>query len=144
MQILKAAVIYFLCVFGAGFVFGPMRILWVAPRIGTRLAEVLEAPIMLVISSVAARWIVRKLTVPNTASSRLGMGVIALGLTLVAEFTLVLWLTGLSISDYLANRDPVAATVYYVTLGGFADMPLLFGRRCDSYRTAGLWSVHSC
>ena len=129
MQILKAAVLYFLCVFGAGFVFGPMRILWVAPRIGTRLAEVLEAPILLVISFVAARWIVRKLTVPNTAWSRLGMGVIALGLTLVAEFTLVLWLRGLSIREYLANRDPVAATVYYVTLGVFAVMPLLVARR---------------
>jgi type IV secretory pathway TrbD component len=57
------------------------------------------------------------------------MGVIALGLTLVAEFTLVLWLRGLSISDYLANRDPVAATVYYVTLGVFAVMPLLVARR---------------
>src|SRR5258708_19181408 len=106
-----------------------MRILWVGPRIGTRLAEVLEAPIMLVISFVAARWIVRKLIVPNTARSRGGMGVIALGLTLVAEFTLVLWLRGLSISDYLAIRGPVAGPVYYVTLGVFAGMPLLVARR---------------
>jgi len=42
------------------------------------------------------------------------MGCVALGLLLAAEFTLVLWLRGLSISEYLASRDPVSGTVYYV------------------------------
>jgi type IV secretory pathway TrbD component len=53
------------------------------------------------------------------------MGCVGLGLMLVAEFTLVLWLGGLSISEYLASRDPVSATVYYVMLGIFCIMPLL-------------------
>ena len=44
MQIVKAAVLYFALVFGAGFVLGPIRILWVAPRLGARVAELLEAP----------------------------------------------------------------------------------------------------
>jgi type IV secretory pathway TrbD component len=57
------------------------------------------------------------------------MGCIGLGLLLVAEFTLVLWLRGLSIREYLANRDPVSGTVYYVMLGVFAIMPLLVVRR---------------
>jgi type IV secretory pathway TrbD component len=57
------------------------------------------------------------------------MGCAALGLLLVAEFTLVLWLRGLSISEYLATRDPVSGTVYYVMLGVFAIMPLLVARR---------------
>ena len=48
--------------------------------------------------------------------SRLGMGLVALGLMLVAEFGLVLWLRGLSIKEYLATRDPVSGTVYYVML----------------------------
>ncbi len=47
MQILKAGVLYFAVVFGAGFILGPVRILWVAPRLGTRMAELLEMPIML-------------------------------------------------------------------------------------------------
>src|SRR5712691_3831858 len=119
MQVLKAGVLYFAVVFGAGFVLGPIRILWVAPRLGTRMAELLEAPIMFVVTIVAARWIVRRLAVPRTLSSRLGMGGIALSLLLIAEFTLVLWLRGLSISEYLSGRDPVAGTVYYVVLGVF-------------------------
>ena len=129
MQILKAGVLYFAAVFWAGFVLGPLRILWVVPRLGTRVAELLEAPIMFVITIVAARWIVRRLAVPPTTSSRLGMGGIALSLMLVAEFTLVLWLRGLSIREYLAGRDPVAGTVYYLMLGAFAVMPLLVARK---------------
>ena len=129
MQILKAGMLYFVFVFGAGSLLGPIRILWVVPRLGTRVAELLEAPIMFVITIVAARWIVRRLAVPSTASSRLSMGGIALSLLLIAEFTLVLWLRGLSIREYLAGRDAVAGTVYYVMLGAFAIMPLLVARR---------------
>jgi hypothetical protein len=49
MQILKAGVLYFALVFGTGFVLGPIRILWVVPRFGARIAELMEAPIMIVI-----------------------------------------------------------------------------------------------
>lgn len=129
MQVLKAGVLYFAVVFGAGFVLGPIRILWVGPRLGTRAAELLEAPIMFVITTVAARWIVRRFAVPATPSSRIGVGGIALSLMLTAEFSLVLWLRGLSIRAYLAGRDPVAGTVYYLMLGVFAVMPLLVARR---------------
>jgi hypothetical protein len=129
MRIVKAGVLYFVVVFGDGFLLGPFRILWVAPRIGTRMAELLESPIMFAITIVAARSIVRKLAVPSTPSSRLGMGGIGLGLMLIAEFTQVLWLRGLSIRDYLAGRDPVAATVYYVMLRVFAVLPLIVARR---------------
>ncbi|MFI5092005.1 MAG: hypothetical protein ACHQIK_01050 [Candidatus Acidiferrales bacterium] len=129
MRILKAAVLYFALVFEAGFVLGTVRTLSVVPRVGTRLAELMEAPIMLVVTIMAARWVVRHLAIPFVSSARLGMGGIALGLLLVAEFGLVLWLRGLSIKGYLATRDPVSGTVYYVMLGAFAVMPLLVARR---------------
>jgi hypothetical protein len=125
MRIMKAGILYFALVFGAGFVLGPIRIVWVVPRFGTRIAELMETPIMLVVTILAARWIVRRFAVPPKALSRLGMGSVALGLILVAEFTLVLWLRGMSISEYLASRDPVSGTVYYVMLGVFCVMPLL-------------------
>jgi hypothetical protein len=57
------------------------------------------------------------------------MGCVGLGLMLVAEFTLVLWLQGLSIGEYLASRDSVSGTVYYVMLGVFCIMPLLVSPR---------------
>lgn len=93
------------------------------------MAELMEAPFMLAATIFAARWIVHRLAVPSVTSIRLGMGLVALGLMLVAEFGFVLWLRGLSIKEYLATRDPVSGTVYYVLLGVFAIMPLLVARR---------------
>ena len=129
MQILKAGLLYFALVFGAGFVLGVLRVMWVVPRFGTRMAELMETPIMLVVTILAARWIVRRLAMEPKPSCRLGMGCVGLGLMLIAEFTLVLWLRGLSISEYLASPDPVSGTVYYVMLGVFCIMPLLVAPR---------------
>ena len=126
---MKAGVFYFALVFGAGFVLGPIRMLWGVPRFGTRMAELIEAPIVLVITVIAARWIVRRLAAPSTPGSRLAMGFIALDLLLIAEFTLVLWLRGQSINEYISNRDPVSGDVYYLMLGVFAIMPLLVNGR---------------
>lgn len=129
MQIVKAAVLYFVLVFGTGFVLGTIRTLWVVPLFGVRTAELMEAPLMLAVTIVAARWIVVRLAVPSMPSARLGMGCIALGFLLVAEFGFVLWLRGISIREYLATRDPVSGTAYYLLLGVFAIMPLLVARR---------------
>ena len=35
-------VFYFGLVFGTGFVLGPVRVLWLAPRVGERWAELIE------------------------------------------------------------------------------------------------------
>ena len=129
MQILKAGALYFALVFGVGFVLGTIRTLWIVPIFGTRMAELMETPIMLVVTILAARWVVRRLAMPFAPSRRLGMGCVALGLLLAAEFTVVLWLRGLTIGEYIANRDPVAWVVYIVMLVVFAIMPLLVGRR---------------
>lgn len=124
IKILKAGLLYFTLVFGLGFILGFIRVLWVVPRFGTRMAELMEIPIMIAVIIIAARWIVRHYEVPFTLASRLGMGCLALCLLLVVEFTLVLWLQGLSLSEYFASRDIVSGTAYYLSLGVFAIMPL--------------------
>ena len=129
IQILQAGLLYFVLVFGAGFVLGPVRILYAAPTFGTRTAELIEMPVMFVVITFAARWTVRHLAVPPIPSQRFGIGLTALGLLLVAEFMVVLWLQGLSMEDYFASRDPVSGTVYIVMLGVFGIMPLLVARR---------------
>ena len=60
LTILKAAAVYFVLVFGTGFVLGPIRILLLVPRFGVRVAELVEFPVMLVVIVLAARWLVRK------------------------------------------------------------------------------------
>src|SRR3989304_8570757 len=125
MQILKAGAVYFALVFGAGFALGTIRPLWVVPTVGTRTAELMETPIMLVVVVLAAGWIVRRLGVPPGASRRLSVGLVALGLLLVAELTFVLWLQRLRIDEYLASRDPVAGTFYIGSPGVFVIILLL-------------------
>jgi hypothetical protein len=129
MPTLKAGALYFLLVFGAGFALGTLRVLLVVPRLGARTAELIEAPVMLAVTVLAARWTVRRLAVPPARVPRLAMGGIALGLLLAAEFTLVLGLRGMSMRDYFASLDPVSGTVYYALLGVFAVMPLLVARK---------------
>ena len=129
MQILKAGALYFALVFGAGFVLGTLRVLWIVPCLGTRTAELLEAPIMFVVTVLAARWVVRRLSLSPAPATRLAVGFLALSFLLVAEFTLVLWLRGLTLRGYFASRDPLSGTVYFLLLAIFALMPLLVARR---------------
>jgi hypothetical protein len=128
-QCLKAAVLYFALVFGAGFVLGPIRVLWVVPRVGTRAAELMEMPIMFVVIVAAARWVVRRLAVPPARADRLAMGTTALALVLLMDFTVVLRLRGMSIEENFAARDPVSGTAYYLLLVLLAAMPSLVVRK---------------
>ncbi len=125
---LKAGVLYFALVLDAGFVLGITRTLWVFQRLGVKTAELAEAPIMVGVSILAARWVVRRVGIPPLWPRRLAMGCIALGLMLLAEFTFVLWVQGLTIRGYFEARDPVSGTVYFLTLGVFAVIPMLVGR----------------
>lgn len=128
MQALKGRLYYFALVLAAGFVLGTMRVLWLVPRFGERAAELIETPIMLVVTIFAARWVVRRLAVSPAPSKRLVVGFPALALLLVAELMLVLSLRGLSIAEYIAGRDPVSGTVYLMMLGIFAVMPAVVAR----------------
>jgi hypothetical protein len=125
----KAGLLYFLIVFGTGFVLGFVRSVWAVPRLGSRAAELAEMPVMLMVIIAAARWIVRRLPESLSRSDLFAVGLIALALLLIAEFSIVLWLRGLSAWDYLASRDPVSGAAYYLLLVLFAFMPLLLWRK---------------
>jgi hypothetical protein len=128
-RVIGAGLLYFALTFGAGFVLGPIRILWLEPRLGVRAAELLEMPVMVAVIFVAARWLTDRLAVPPRAWPRLGMGMLAAALLLAAEFGLVLRLRGLTLEDYFASRDPVSGSAYYASVLLLALMPLLVNRR---------------
>jgi len=120
--ILKAALSYFALVFGAGFILGPIRILFIVPRFGVLVAELMEYPLMLVVIVAAASWLVRKFQI---AEQTLLVGLLALGLMMAFELTLVLRLRGLTLTEYLSQRDPLSSYIFYLMLVVFALMPLL-------------------
>lgn len=129
---LSTGAVYFGLVFAVGFVFGTIRVLFVVPVLGESAAEILETPLMLGASFLAARWVVRRFRVPSGARHRLPVGLLALALLLLAELVVVLELRGISLAQYLASRDPLAGVVYLVSLAIFALMPWLVLRALDS------------
>ena len=121
MQLTKASVFYFLMVFGTGFCLGPIRILWLVPMVGTRVAELMEMPFMIIAIFFSARFINRRL--PPEAAKQLAVGFGALAITLAAEASLAVSLRGMSIKQAFFDRDPVSGSAYYLTLLLFALMP---------------------
>jgi hypothetical protein len=128
-QILQAAVLYFLLVFGAGFVLGTVRVLFLVPLLGERAAELLEMPLMLIVIVSAARWIVRHRLDEHRRAPALSIGFIAMGLVLIADLVVGMWLRGMSAGEVFLNRDSVSGTAYYVSLLLFAVMPAIMARR---------------
>ena len=120
-----AAVLYFLIVFAAGFVLGAARIAWLEPRWGVRTAELIELPFMLLVVAAAARWIVSRVKIHETIAW-LTAGCVALGMLLLTEVALVMWLRGTSINDYIRSRDPISGLAYLLALVFFAIAPALF------------------
>lgn len=133
MQILKSAVTYFAVVFGAGFLLGTIRVLVLVPRFGNRTAELLEMPLMLLAIVLAASWLDRSAAHPAKPSAQVSIGLIALGLLLLAEIAVGVGLRGLSLGESLINPDPVSGTIYYVMLGVFAFMPWLLTYRKSAH-----------
>ena len=62
------------------------------------------------------------------------MGLIALGLLLLTEFTVVLWLQDVNLREAIINRDPVSGAAYTVSLVLLAVMPLLVARNSHARR----------
>lgn len=129
---IKAGLAYFVLVFGAGFVLGAVRVTLLVPRLGERIAELGEMPLMLIIILIAARFVVRRFAVPPSMAARLGSGLLALVLLLAAELVLAVVVQQRSLADYVASRDPVSGGVYLAMLVLFALMPAFIRQTCST------------
>lgn len=127
MKTLIRALVYFALVFGVGFLLGPIRVLWLVPRVGERLAELIETPIMLIVIILAARFITRHFSAARQIHF-LYSGLIALGLLLISEGLLVSLVRGMTVSEYVVSRDPLTGSIYLMMLLVFALMPWWISR----------------
>jgi len=128
MNTLKAGTAYFALVMGAGFVMGVIRVPLLVPRLGERMAELIEMPFMFVIIVLAARFITRRFALDTGAPIRLGAGFLALLLSVTTELLLAVVLQARPLSEYIASRDPVSGGVYLAMLLLFALMPFILAR----------------
>lgn len=125
---IKAGITYFALVLGAGFALGMIRVPFLVPRLGERVAELIEMPFMFVAIVVSARFIIRRFSLPANVLARLGAGFLALGLLVAAEVLLAVALQDRTLGEYVASRDPVSGIVYLAMLALFAVMPLVLAR----------------
>lgn len=114
--LIGAIAVYFGMVYGAGFVLGIVRTLWLAPRFGDQRAELLEMPVMLCVMIVAALLVVRRFIPTCSVRQALFIGAGGLGLLLIAEVLGIVLLRGERVTEYIAARDPLAGSIFLVML----------------------------
>ena len=124
-----AAAAYFCIVFSLAFVLGVMRTLIVAPRTGDVVAVLIETPIVLFISWLAAGWTARRFSVPAKAPARLTMGLTAFALLIVAETSLSLLMFDRPLARQAAAFATPAGAIGLLGQVVFGLMPLLAVRR---------------
>ena len=130
MKILRAAFLYWLLAFAAGFVLGALRVMLVEPMLAKWLegfaplvAVAIEAPIMLTVSWFAAVWLLGRRPAWTSAET-LGMGGLAWLLLQLAELGLAL-VMGLSTAAYLEKLKTLAGVLGIALQLLFAFIPLL-------------------
>jgi hypothetical protein len=128
MPILRAAATYVALVFGTGFVLGAVRVSLLVPRLGVRLAELLEMPWMALAMVLAARFVVHRQLAGRGPLARAAAGALALAFMVAAELTVGLLLQQRPLQAILIDRDPVSGAVYLALLVLYALLPLLLGR----------------
>jgi hypothetical protein len=108
VRIANAAIVYWAMVFALGFVLGTVRVLWVIPLVGLMPATLLELPIILAASWLAAGWLVRRFGIAGGGEA-LAVGALAFAILMAAECALAGVLTGQTPAQWLADlRQPHA------------------------------------
>jgi hypothetical protein len=130
MKIIRAALLYWLLAFAAGFVLGTLRVLLVEPMLAKwvqgfapLVAVGIEAPIMITLSWFAAAWVLGRRPA-WTPVETLGMGGLAWLLLQLAELGLAL-VMGLSTAAYLEKLTTPAGVLGVAIQLLFAFVPLL-------------------
>jgi len=124
-----AGVIYTLLAFAAGIVLGTVRELALVPLWGKLAATLIEAPLMLAVSYVAAWFVIGWRKVENNHLERALMGGVALLVLLGFEFAGDMIFRGLDLAGALARMSTPAGMVGMALFLIFAAMPLAVSRR---------------
>ncbi|MBL8551594.1 MAG: hypothetical protein JNJ73_16525 [Hyphomonadaceae bacterium] len=125
MRVAAAAAIYFALVFAAGLLLGPIRVLWLEPRMGETLATACEAPFLVLAMVFAAERARRWTRVAGPWPKFLAIGLLALVLQQAADFALGVALRGATLQTTLAHFTTPPGWIYAAALILFALMPLL-------------------
>lgn len=122
MRIASAAIAYWAVVFALGFVLGTIRVLWVIPMMGLLPATLLELPIILGGSWLAAGWLVRRFALARRGEA-LAVGALAFTILMAAECALAAALVKQSPEQWLIGLAEPHALFGLAGQAVFALMP---------------------
>ena len=132
VKLLASAAVYFGLVFAAAFALGALRVTVVVPRLGTLMAVLIEVPIVLGISWIVCRQVVRLFDVPSEWLPRLVMGILAFILLMIAEPAIAIFGFGRSLAQYLGEFQSTAGLIGLLGQIAFALIPVGQVLRRDS------------
>jgi hypothetical protein len=114
---------YTLGVFVFAFVVGAIRVTLVAPRLGTLLAVIMEAPIVLAVSWRVSLWCTRRFNVSRDVRPRILMGAVAFAVLMLLELGFSVLVFGETVSHYLEKYTSPTGVIGLAMQGCFATIP---------------------
>ena len=118
-----AGLAYTLGVFVFAFAVGTIRVTLVAPRLGTLLAVLLEAPIVLAVSWRVSLWCVRRFNVSRDSRARILMGAVAFLALMLLELGFSVFAFGETVDHYFAKYVSTPGVIGLVMQVCFATLP---------------------
>jgi hypothetical protein len=118
-----AGLAYFAIVFPIAFAFGIVRTLVLVPAIGKLAAVLTELPFLLVVSWIAAHWLIGRFEVPARLGARLIMGGVAFAVLMAAEASFSVFVFGQPLKQYLDAYQGAAAQLGLAGQIAFALLP---------------------
>lgn len=98
------------------------------PKLGVRVAELIEAPLMFLAILLAGRWTSRQLRSGYSPGAKLAVGALAAGLVLAADIVVGVGLREMSVRAVFTSRDPLSGFVYYGLVAWAAAAPWIMSR----------------
>ena len=118
-----AGIAYTVGVFAFAFAVGTIRVTLVAPRLGTLLAVVLEAPIVLAVSWRVSLWCTRGFNVSRESRARVLMGAVAFSVLMLLELGFSVLVFGETVDHYFAKYASTAGVIGLAMQVCFATLP---------------------
>ena len=126
---IKAGICYFIVVFGAGFLVGTLRVLVVAPAIGGLGAVIAELPILLILSWIVCKVLVKRHSVKSTVSERVIMGGVAFVLLMLCEPAFAIFVFNRTAIEYFSQFRSASGLAGLLGQVAFSTIPVLQLRR---------------
>lgn len=122
---LKAGAIYFMIVFGLGFLLGTIRVLVLVPQFGEVVSTIIEGPFMLGASWIVSGVLIKRFSIKARLPDRLIMGGFAFLLIMIAELALGILLFDRTIHSHFDHYATLAGGLGLAGQVMFAAFPAL-------------------